>query len=107
MNESMIPSDYEEEEDAPRFRPSATSPHCAPTGVYVSSEEDEDEFDEGSTLFCDRRDQRMIGGDEAEATLSDLRSDEAMSILKCANVNDLSDACLVDALVCARKHRWR
>ena len=76
MDESMIPSDYEEDEfevtESPL--PSAIFPHCATIGPYVSSDEGENEFDECGTLFGDSTDQRMIRGDKAEAALGDLAS---------------------------------
>lgn len=99
MDESIIPSDYEEEEQAPL--PSAISPHCATTKVYVSSEEDEDEFDESGALLGDRGHQRMIRGHKAEATRGDLSGDEAVSIREGVGPKDWQDwqnARLVDPL---------
>jgi len=105
----MVPSDYEEDEDegVNSPRPSAISPHCAPTGVYVSSEEDEDEFDEGGTLFGDRRDEGMIGGDKAEAALGDLpRKGTIYSILCLETKKEYVGQTIRKVSRRIREHEW-
>ena len=42
---------------------------------------------------------RVVGGDEAEAALGDLRGDEAVSIRRGVGPKDWQDARLVDALL--------
>ena len=47
----------------------------------------------------------VVGGDEAEAALGDLRGDEAVSIRRGVGPKDLQDARLVDALLRTTRHR--